>query len=588
MRLSPFGHVVLLTAMVAVMTLVSCRNTSPGGETPVSPSSEYKDLLTLTLSPSDNPRAVRLSEGADAGFFMVKPGTLLGATTTIGQIQNARYGLEGATLRPRESAKAFSKEASATGFSIVGYAPYRPSLDGFSFPLDISNQSDTTRINVLRFTSIDPASDPVRLRTERILPRLLIFVTAADEGTKDLLSESSLSVTLSGALLGGTYDIATGTFDYDGLRGTLYAQSSEPFPGLPDGEDTELLKAYLLPGETLSSLLVTVTLGKGTFDFRPAPLSTSKGGLYLLRVTLKSEPGTGLPYPSSLSQQEWDLSGTGVGTPVTISSEEAEKPLPEAEQTAYMERPFSGTGHPDAVELDHFAPDGYFSGGTTPGGERRNYSIYFSREHRLPLWVAYPLYPACMGSQRRDEAWQPDPKLDESFQPILDRSYAEYAMTRGHMCPSGSRDASKALMHTTYYYTNMIPQDYDLNGGTWLDLENKERVWARDVSRYDTIYIVTGPILYKDLRKTSDKHGREVSKPEYAYKAILARDKRDGAWYSMAVKMPNVAPPASALWSDYMVTVRSLEEETGFVLFPNLPENVSAGVKQQLDKIRWR
>ena len=591
MKLTYRRRVFFLATLIVGLALVSCDKPSGNGEAPVSPSGVSKDYLGLTLSATDNPSSAHLAEGGEAGFFLIKPGTLLGSSTTVGSVQNARYGLSGSSFLPKETSKAFPKEPTDFGYSLVGYAPYRSGLTGFSFPLNISDQSDTTRINVLRFTSIDPAGNPVRLRTERILPRLLLYIKAGDERAKALFATSAPRAEVSGALLSGIYDIATGTFEYDGLRGRTVAQTAEAFPGLPASGDAALLKAYFLPGETLSSLSVTVTIGTEKLTFRPSVQTMAKGGLYLIRLTVKGDAESGRPTLTDLSQQEWSLSGRGIGSVLPIAytgAGSSSGETPESGRTSYMERPFSGTGHPDAVELDHFAPGSYFSDGGSAVAERRNYSIYFSRDNRLPLWVAYPLYPGCLGSQSRDELWQYDPKLDEASQPNLTKSYAEYGMTRGHMCPSGSRNASKSLMHTTYYFTNMIPQDYDFNGGTWLDLENKERVWAKDAARYDTLYIVCGPILYKDLRKTADKFGHDVAKPEYAYKAILAKDKRDGSWYSMAVRMSNSVPPSSAVWSDYMVTVDALEKELGFTLFPNLPDNVAASVKQQLDKTRWR
>ena len=239
-----------------------------------------------------------------------------------------------------------------------------------------------------------------------------------------------------------------------------------------------------------------------------------------------------------------------------------------------------------ALFVRHMASDAWFADGGS--GTRRNYSILFDTKYHSPRYVAFPMYPAVIGNTKRsNNSWDYDPNLSKSIQPNLSKSYIG-GWSRGHMLSSGSRTASRPLNETTFYFSNMVPQNQSQNAGQWQQLEGKERNWAQQVSTYDTLYVVCGPVYSKEpLQMTTDRDGKQIPVPDATYKVFLRQEKSTRNWYSIGFVMPNRALPGTK-YSDYSVTVSEVERQTGLQFFTHLPKDKAVGVKSQNDQSHWR
>lgn len=238
-----------------------------------------------------------------------------------------------------------------------------------------------------------------------------------------------------------------------------------------------------------------------------------------------------------------------------------------------------------AIFVRHMAPDSWFADGGS--GTRRNYSILFDTKNHSPRYVAFPMYPGVLGSTKRTEQWDFDPELSTTVQPQLYKSYLGH-WSRGHMLASSSRTASRRLNATTFYFSNMIPQNQDQNGGQWNQLENKERSWAQQVSKYDTLYVVCGPVYSKEpLQMTKDRAGKHIPVPDATYKVFLRQEKSTGNWHSIGFIMPNRSLSGTK-YSAYAVPVSEVERQTGLQFFTHLPKDKAVGIKSQNDPSHWR
>lgn len=258
---------------------------------------------------------------------------------------------------------------------------------------------------------------------------------------------------------------------------------------------------------------------------------------------------------------------------------------PNDERAHYMEIPVVYEGKmTDGLYHMHMVPDSYFAGGSTVGGKRRNYTLYISKNSRMPYWVAYPMYPDCMGNVKRTNAWGWDPEIPKEYQPDLRRSYS-MSQSRGHMLASSARTATSNLNKTTFYFSNMIPQYQTHNGGNWKAFEDLEKSWGSKNDN-DTIYVVTGPIFDPNTSNTCvDKSGNQIPIPDYSWKVMLRYDRKDQKYYSIAVKMPNNR--INSKWYDHITTVAALEKELGVTFFTHLPKDVANEVKNQKDRSKW-
>lgn len=251
----------------------------------------------------------------------------------------------------------------------------------------------------------------------------------------------------------------------------------------------------------------------------------------------------------------------------------------------------SSTAKAHWLELPQtFALDGYdffYRSCTLNGVSARNYSFYWNYSDRVSMWVAYPLTSAYLGSSGRTEAWGYDPLLPASKQQNVSGGYKDgnngwYA--RGHQLPSADRTASKELNATTFYGTNMTPQDNDFNGGIWATLENKIRDWA---GKSDSLYVVTGCVVKDAKYYVLDRSGAVITVPTAYFKAVLRYKANSiigyenymaaGFWF----EHKNYANSANAVKMQ-SVSISELETRLGYSLFVNLPDKASAAAVHEI------
>ena len=317
------------------------------------------------------------------------------------------------------------------------------------------------------------------------------------------------------------------------------------------------ISVLLLPTDASEEIEFTITLGNSK--------------TYLWKVPHKLESGKAYSYNIKLDKNVLDI-----------------QPAP-----GYLEIPKykSGAQAPNSVEALHMVGStGWLNPSFTyEESAIRNYSVLFDKVNRLPYWIAFPMHPMYLKSGNRTDAWEYDPIIPQEFQPVLYSSWTQRDMDRGHMMASADRSASPEINRTTFYFTNMVPQNQTMNSGNWADLETKVRSWTTEVA-YDTLYVVTGSILPESpepITYATDTEGNESAIPKYLYKALLKKELVSGEYTSIAFKMENTDNRIP--YSESVISVAQLEVETGFEFFPNLPEDVAAEIKSNTNlSLHWK
>ena len=219
--------------------------------------------------------------------------------------------------------------------------------------------------------------------------------------------------------------------------------------------------------------------------------------------------------------------------------------------------------------------------GATP---TRNYCFYWDYDHKVSLWVAYPLNPWNIGTYRkRTDAWGYDPLLPEDKQAYIGSTYGG-GWSRGHQIPSADRLGTYDNNAMTFYSTNMTPQDYEFNGGIWAKLEGSVRNLCK---KSDTLYVVTGCVLGSNPSIIRDRKGKTIAVPIAYYKALLFYSKKSSlAKYShysgCGVYMEHSSKLAGSP-KDYTMTIKELEQKTGIDFFANLPSIVGKDVAEKIE-----
>lgn len=192
---------------------------------------------------------------------------------------------------------------------------------------------------------------------------------------------------------------------------------------------------------------------------------------------------------------------------------------------------------------------------------KTGFTFLYNEAHEQAAWVAYQLTKSeTRGFIERTDNFREDPSVKTGSATSAD--YQGTGYDRGHLAPAGDMGWSTSAMSESFFYSNMSPQVPAFNRGIWKRLEEKVRLWAMD---YDTLYVVTGPVLTADLPQIGPNR---VSVPRYFYKVLL--DFSEPELKGIGFVMPNLGSKLPL--QHYTVSIDSVERLTGLDFFPELPD----------------
>ena len=229
----------------------------------------------------------------------------------------------------------------------------------------------------------------------------------------------------------------------------------------------------------------------------------------------------------------------------------------------------------------------------TPADEylvnRETFAASWNATRGQPNWVAYNLESTHrLNVADRCDCFIADPLLPSSFPVITTADYDSSGYSRGHMTMSADRTRGALDNATTFYYTNIIPQTSQNNGGPWLALE--QYLGDLAVSQNKEIFIVSGGAAYSG---TLNNAGR-VAIPTRTWKVAVILDRNEGIANVaspadvevIAVDMPNTTT-VSGGWEQFRISIDQVEALTGYDLLSALPDGIEqivearrAGVRQ--------
>jgi len=209
-----------------------------------------------------------------------------------------------------------------------------------------------------------------------------------------------------------------------------------------------------------------------------------------------------------------------------------------------------------------------------------------------PNWVSWHLDGSnttnATGRLDNFAAWA---GLPAGFYAVQSNSFSGSGFDRGHNCPSADRTSSVAANSATFLMTNMIPQAPQNNQQTWANLENYLR--TQTVEGYE-VYIIMGSYGQGGVGSVSTAtvnsiNGGHVVVPANVWKVAVLIPVGNGdisrissTTRVIAVNTPNINSINSD-WTKYIVTVRSIEQATGYNILSALPQSVQDAVEVKVD-----
>jgi endonuclease G len=204
------------------------------------------------------------------------------------------------------------------------------------------------------------------------------------------------------------------------------------------------------------------------------------------------------------------------------------------------------------------------------------YSLAYNEVCEQAAWVAYSLTKQeTNGTIERGDNFTIDPKVTTGSASKAD--YLKSGYDRGHLAPAADMRWSKQAMDESFYFSNMSPQLPAFNRGVWKRLEDKMRDWAMI---YDSILIVTGPVLNSSLTKIGTN---EVCVPMYYYKVVL--DFKREKSKAIGFVLPNNGSKDDL--RNFAISIDSVEQLTGIDFYYQLTDSFESQLESKICLECW-
>ena len=234
--------------------------------------------------------------------------------------------------------------------------------------------------------------------------------------------------------------------------------------------------------------------------------------------------------------------------------------------------------------------------------EKPQYTLSYNDSPRETNWVSYQLNKSWFGSSITEPRFSSDTLLPFS-ELIEDESYgSQKDFNRGHLVAAADRKRGIKDFYSTFFLSNILPQERIFNKGTWSSLESHLKNHAQQGKE---VYIITGgrgsldedPVL-GDLIKDDPVVKAGVNIPSHFWKVALVLEKPGlvpskvtdaiggGIVDLIAVDIPN-DPTEPGLdsenWEKWKISVKELQQVTGFDFLDSLENSVEKRIEENKD-----
>lgn len=206
--------------------------------------------------------------------------------------------------------------------------------------------------------------------------------------------------------------------------------------------------------------------------------------------------------------------------------------------------------------------------------EYSGFTTSYNHETLIPNWVAYELTAEELKPVYTSQSSTFSMDFDVKGRQASREDYSHSGWDKGHMAPKADMRWSEKSYWESHYFTNICPQNHELNAGDWNTLEIRVRAWARKFGR---VFVICGPIVGENTNGTIGKKG--VLVPDAFFKAILVP--YNDNFTAIAFIMSNNGQHHKL--SEYTCTVDDLESRIGRNLFVALDDMGLDTTESRLD-----
>ncbi|XP_037068375.1 nuclease EXOG, mitochondrial-like isoform X2 [Pollicipes pollicipes] len=203
-----------------------------------------------------------------------------------------------------------------------------------------------------------------------------------------------------------------------------------------------------------------------------------------------------------------------------------------------------------------------------------NHMVGYDAGRKVPTWVIEHIDRNTIKGEanRRRSRFQPDPETAALFS-AMDADFKRSGWSRGHMAPAGNNKYDQRAMDETFYYTNIVPQDFDNNSGFW----NRLEIYCRNLTKtFDDVNVISGPLFLPQKEEDGRKYVKyevigegEVAVPTHLYKIVVATRPDDRPHVGVFV-VPNAPVPSHRELAEFAAPLHEVERRVGVTFLASL------------------
>ena len=217
-------------------------------------------------------------------------------------------------------------------------------------------------------------------------------------------------------------------------------------------------------------------------------------------------------------------------------------------------------------------------------------AIDYSDTNGCPNWASWDLTTADDCCVSRTDAYAQDTSLPSGFRKITNGTYGTVNGTsydRGHMCPSADRLDTTPDNTTVFLMSNMIVQDSKNNQGLWDAFEG----YSRGLLSAQELLIMCGPYNFSTVTAGASKVYIASNIFKIVVCAPLGADTALGRITNanpssirvIAIETPNNDSVSGHSWTEYVTSVKQVQQDTGYNFFSALPNNLAWVLRSKVD-----
>lgn len=190
------------------------------------------------------------------------------------------------------------------------------------------------------------------------------------------------------------------------------------------------------------------------------------------------------------------------------------------------------------------------------------YSLEYSEADEQPRWVAYMLCRSRLDGPYNRKCtpgcqFHVDDAIATHSSTPADYKRSDYS--RGHLVPAADMKWDSIAQVETFLLSNISPQQDSFNSGVWNRMETQVRRWAK---QYDTLFVVTGPLLNDGGLKRIGEN--RITVPTAFYKAIYIPSLHQALGFLIPHEQ------TKAYLSTFAMSIDDLEAKTGIDFFAGM------------------